>query len=93
MDYDGKRNGAYGPGFFQLDLRVGYRIRIPGGSRTLDAFGEIFNATDRANYNNPTVLTLGHPAADRRLTDFLTLTTLRPGAIPRTGQFGLRFGF
>ncbi len=92
VDYDGKRNGAYGPGFFQLDLRLGYRINIPGGRR-LDAFAEIFNLTDRANFNNPTVLVLGHPGADRRLTDFLTLTTLRPGGIPRTGQFGLRLGF
>ena len=92
VDYDGKRNGTYGPGFFQLDLRLGYRINIPGGRR-LDAFAEIFNLTDRANFNNPTVLVLGHPGADRRLTDFLTLTTLRPGGIPRTGQFGLRLGF
>ena len=92
VDSNGKRNGVYGPGFFQMDMRVGYRINIPGG-RTISAFGEIFNVTDRANYNNPAVAVLGHPGADRRLTDFLTLTTLRPGAIPRTGQFGLRFGF
>ena len=92
VDYDGKRNGAYGPGFFQLDLRLGYRIGIPGGRR-LDAFAEVFNLTDRANFNNPTVQVLGHPGADRRLTDFLTLTTLRPGGIPRTGQIGLRLGF
>jgi hypothetical protein len=92
VDYDGKRNGTYGPGFFQLDMRVGYRINIPG-SRTLDAFGEVFNLTDRANFNNPVVQVLNHPGADRRLTDFLTLTTLRPGGIPRTGQFGLRLGF
>ena len=92
VDYDGKRNGAYGPGFFQIDLRLGYRISIPGGRR-LDAFGEVFNLTDRANFNNPVVQVLGHPGADRRLTDFLTLTTLRPGGIPRTGQIGLRLGF
>ena len=36
---------------------------------------------------------LGHPAADRRMTDFLVLRSLRPGAIPRTGQVGVRFGF
>jgi hypothetical protein len=39
VDYDGKRNGAYGPAFFQLDMRIGYRINVPGG-RTLDAFGK-----------------------------------------------------
>ena len=58
VDYDGKRNGAYGPGFFQLDLRLGYRIGIPGGRR-LDAFAEVFNLTDRANFNNPVVRSWG----------------------------------
>jgi hypothetical protein len=73
-------------------MRIGYRLPA-GASRTLDVFGEIFNATNRANFDNPVVAVLGHPAADRRLTDFLTLTTLRPGGIPRTGQIGLRLGF
>jgi hypothetical protein len=27
VDFDGARNGAYGPAFFQLDTRVGYRLR------------------------------------------------------------------
>ena len=92
VDYDGTRNGAYGPGFFQLDLRVGYRLPM-GAARTLDVFGEVFNVTDRANFNNPTTTVLTYPVADRRLTDFLVLQTLRPGGIPRTGQFGIRFGF
>jgi hypothetical protein len=89
---DGTRNGAYGPGFVQLDMRIGYRLPA-GTNRTLDVFGEIFNATNRTNFDNPVISVLGHPAADRRLTDFLTLTTLRPGGIPRTGQIGLRLGF
>ena len=81
---EGGRNGAYGPAFFQLDLRAGYRIRL-GQRRTLDVFGEMFNATDRANFDNP--------SGDRRLTTFLVRTALRPGGVPRTGQFGVRFGF
>jgi hypothetical protein len=92
VEYDGKRNGAYGPGFFQLDTRIGYRLRMPG-ARTLDVFGELFNLTNRANFDNPIVMVLTHPAADRRLTDFLQVRTLRPGAVPRTGQFGIRLGF
>jgi hypothetical protein len=36
---------------------------------------------------------LMHPVADRRLTNFLQLVTLRPGAVPRTGQIGIRLGF
>jgi hypothetical protein len=49
--------------------------------------------TNRANFDNPTTMVLTHPTADRRLTDFLVLRTLRPGGIPRTGQIGVRFGF
>jgi TonB dependent receptor len=92
VDYDGSRNGTYGPDFFQLDTRIGYRLRLPG-DRTLDMFGEIFNVTNRANFDNPITTVLTHPAADRRLTDFLQVRTLRPGAVPRTGQIGIRLGF
>ena len=84
VESDGGRNGAYGPSFFQLDLRAGYRIRF-GQRRTLDVFGEVFNATDRANFASP--------SGDRRLTTFLVLTALRAGAVPRTGQIGVRIGF
>ena len=93
VDFDGRRNGAYGPGFFQLDMRVGYRLPA-GADRTLDVFGEVFNVTNRANFANPTTnVLINHPVADRRLTDFLVLQTLRAGGIPRTGQIGIRFGF
>jgi hypothetical protein len=99
VDYNGKRNGAYGPGFVEMDLRLGYRLRLPRES-TVDIFGEVFNVTDRANFENPftdiatgQLAGTGQPAADRRLTDFLLLTRLRPGGIPRTGQFGIRWGF
>jgi hypothetical protein len=73
-------------------MRVGYRLRA-GSDRTLDIFGEMFNVANRANFDNPATTVLTHPVADRRLTDFLVLRTLRPGGIPRTGQFGIRFGF
>ncbi len=84
VDFDSQRNGARGPGFFQLDLRVGYRFRV-GEGHTLDVFGEAFNVTNRANFNSP--------SGDRRSTNFLRLTSLRSGALPTTGQFGVRFGF
>jgi hypothetical protein len=80
----GGRNGARGPSFFQADVRLGYRIKL-GGVRTAELFAEAFNATNRANFANPT--------GDRFLTNFLRLTALRPGGIPRTYQFGARFGF
>jgi hypothetical protein len=62
----------------------GYRIAL-GQRRTIDLFGEVFNLTDRANFANP--------AGDRRSTNFLLLTALRAGGIPRTGQIGVRIGF
>ncbi|HSC27410.1 MAG TPA: TonB-dependent receptor [Vicinamibacterales bacterium] len=88
VDFESERNGARGPNFFQLDLRLGYRLRLPGlqaNQSTLDVFGEIFNVTDRANFSNPT--------GDRRSSNFLRLTSLRDGALPRTFQIGLRFAF
>jgi len=84
VESEGGRNGARGPNYFQLDLRGGYRIALPDG-RKLEAFVDIFNVTNRANFTNPT--------GDRRLTDFLLLTAVRDGAVPRTAQMGLRFVF
>jgi hypothetical protein len=83
-DFESTRNGATGPGFAQLDLRVGYRLRR-GQGKTLDMFVSVFNVTNRANFENPT--------GDRRLSDFLNLTTLRSGAVPTTMQIGARFEF
>ncbi len=84
VESDGGRNGAYGPGFFKLDLRLGYRFNL-GNQRTVDVFGEIFNVTDRENFANPT--------GDRASANFLRLTSLSTSTTPRTGQFGVRFGF
>ena len=82
----GGRNGARGPGFMQLDMRVGYRARL-GSRRTLDTFVEVFNATDHANFTNP--------SGDRRnAADFLRLNSLvATSGFPRQGQLGFRLGF
>jgi hypothetical protein len=86
VENKGGRNGARGPGFMQLDLRLGYRARV-GGRRTLDIFGEVFNATNHVNFTNP--------SGDRRnATDFLRLNSLvATSGLPRQAQFGLRLGF
>ena len=77
--------GAYGPDFFQLDVRLGHRTRW-GSRQTLDIFFDIFNITDRANFNNPN--------GDRESANFLLLTGLRAGSgFPRQAQFGMRWGF
>jgi hypothetical protein len=84
-NYDGRRNDATGPGFFQLDTRFGWRLNL-GHGRTLDVSADVFNITNRANFANPG----GNQGAP---TTFLVLTALRAGAAPRTLQFGLRYGF
>jgi hypothetical protein len=84
-DYDGKRNGARGPGYFQFDTRFGYRLRL-GEGRTLDVSADVFNLTNRANFAVPS----GNQAAP---ATFLVISALRDGATPRTLQLGVRFGF
>ena len=86
VENKGGRNGVRGPGFMQLDMRVGYRARL-GSRRTLDAFLDVFNATDHANFTNP--------SGDRRNTaDFLRLSGLVANSgLPRQAQLGLRLGF
>ena len=52
VENKGGRNGAYGPGFLQIDLRAGYRMRLRQ-ARTIDLFAEVFNLTNEANFANP----------------------------------------
>jgi hypothetical protein len=83
VESDGGRNGARGPSFLQADVRLGYRFRF--GSRYLELFGDVFNLTNRANFDIP--------SGDRRSTNFLTYTALRAGAVPRTAQLAVRVQF
>jgi len=86
VENNGGRNGARGPGFMQLDMRIGYRARL-GSRRTLDVFGEAFNVTNHVNFTNP--------SGDRRNTaDFLRLAGLvATSGLPRQAQLGVRLGF
>jgi hypothetical protein len=85
VEYDGGRAGGRGPGYAQLDLRAGYRIRL-GGARTLDAFLDVFNLTNRANFANPSV--------DQRLpATFLRLRDVSDEGPTRTAQINVRLGF
>ena len=84
-------NGARGPDYSILNLRAGYRIRMPG-NRTLQAHVDLFNVTNRANFNNP--ITPNGTTADRRdTTTFLVLRSIRGGGPTRTAQFNLRYSF
>ncbi len=81
----GGRNGAYGPGFAQVDLRFAYKARAGSDQRTVDIYVEVFNVTNRANFTNPT--------GDMRSGSFLVPTSLYGGGFPRQLQIGARFGF
>ena len=84
VENDGGRRGARGPGYARLDLRGGYRFRLPR-QRTLDAFVDVFNTTNRASFNNPT--------GDRRLADFLVVRSIVDGGPTRLVQLTLRYAF
>ena len=85
---EGGRFGARGPDYFQVDIRAGWRRRIQ--DRTLELFVDVFNLTNRTNWDNPLVAN-----SDERLPNtFLTLTNLRGGSgFPRSVQFGTRIAF
>ena len=95
VDYEGGRNGARGPAYASLDFRAGYVFRLPGG-RTLNAFVDMFNATNEPNFASPVNVTANTGnvnASDRRLAPtFLNLTSLVNG-VTRTFQLNMRLGF
>ena len=84
--YTGGRNGAYGPDYLQVDLRAGWRRRI--AKNTLEFFVDVYNITNRTNFENPL-------NTDRRQSAaFLELTLLRGGSgFPRQAQLGVRYVF
>jgi hypothetical protein len=85
VEYEGGRFGTRGPGYAQFDLRAGYRIQL-GGGRTLDAFLDVFNLSNRANFANP--------STDQRLpATFLRLRDVSDEGPTRTAQINVRFGF
>ena len=81
VEFDGKRNGARGPDIFQADVRAGWRHRM-GGSRVLEVFLDIFNITNRANFDNPVLANRDQ----RTPANFLVLTNLYGGErLPAAG--------
>jgi hypothetical protein len=89
VEYKGGRNGAIGPDYFQLDVRAGWRRKVTA-SRALELFLDIYNITNRANFDNPVTAN-----QDRRLpATFLVITNLRGGGgFPRQAMMGARFVF
>jgi hypothetical protein len=83
-NYKAERNGAYGPGFLGLDMRLGYGFTLKG-RRRLEVSADIFNLTNRTNFLNPT----GNQAS----AQFLLLTAYSTSYTPRKVQIGARFEF
>lgn len=82
---EGGRNGARGPAFAELDMRLGYRQKL-AQARTVDFFLEMFNVTNEPNFANP--------SGDRRVAStFLVPTTSLGGGQPFQIQIGARLGF
>ncbi len=83
-NYKAERNGAYGPGFFGVDMRIGYGFRVRG-QRQLEISADLFNLTNRTNFANPT----GNQAS----AQFLLLTAYSTSYSPRKVQIGARLEF
>jgi len=83
--YKSERNGAYGPGFLNADMRFGYRFGLPG-SRRIELNVDLFNMTNHVNFANPSG-NQGAPAS------FLVLNAYSTSYAPRKLQFGVRYQF
>lgn len=83
LDADGRavRNGLEGSNKIQLNLRLQYIVR-PSPAQSVGFFWEIYNLTDRANFDNP--------VSNRRSPLFGQVTVADE---PRTMQLGLRYTF
>jgi len=80
---EGGFRGARGPDQMLLSLRGRYAFKL-GGGRSLQAWVDVFNITNRANFNTP--------SSDRR--DAATFLILRAVTNPtRTAQLNFRFSF
>ncbi|PYQ77659.1 MAG: hypothetical protein DMG01_14170, partial [Acidobacteria bacterium] len=68
-----------------------YRFKLPGGgNRRVMAYVDIFNLTNRANFNNPAT----NGAADiRDAANFLIVRSIRNGGPSRTAQVNVRYDF
>jgi len=85
VENGGGIRGARGPSYFLINMRAGYRFRLPKG-RDLQAHVDVFNVTNHANFNSPN--------GDRRDTaTFLIVRSILNGGPTRTAQFNLKYTF
>ena len=82
--YKSERNGARGPRFAELDMRLGYRLRLPQGRR-IELAADLFNLTNRTNFATPT--------GTQSSPQFLILRAYNTSYTPRKVQVGARIEF
>ena len=89
VDFDGKRNGASGPGSFQADARLQYKRNL--GEHLSGAFTfEVFNLTNHANFGIPSG---NFSNSNPNGTPSINFLNLSGTGIPRTVQLGFRVEF
>lgn len=84
VEFDGKRGGARGPDYFQVDLRAGWRFKLPD-RHLLDISVDVFNIFNRTQFDNP--------SGNQGGTAFLILDDVQDRYLPRAAQiqFTLRY--
>jgi hypothetical protein len=84
VEFDGKRGGARGPDYFQVDLRAGWRFRLPD-RHLLDISVDVFNVFNRTQFDNP--------SGNQGSAAFLILDDVQDRYLPRAAQvqFTLRY--
>jgi Carboxypeptidase regulatory-like domain/TonB dependent receptor-like, beta-barrel len=84
-NYESKRNGARAPGFFDFDMRLGYRVGLSKGRR-LEIAADLFNLTNHVNFATP-------GGNQNTPSTFLVLTAYSTSYSPRKLQIGARIQF
>ena len=82
--YKAERNGAYGPGFVNADVRLGYRFGAQ--TRRVEVFADIFNVTNHTNFDRPS-------GNSGNAQTFLVLNAYNTSYSPRKLQIGARLQF
>jgi hypothetical protein len=91
--FDGRRNGARGPNYFQADVRAGWHFKVQQ-NKTLEVFLDIFNITNHANLELPVNANRDLRFLGSSSDTFLVLTNLYGGGgFPRQAQLGVRLAF
>jgi hypothetical protein len=93
VEFDGARNGARGPNYFQTDVRAGWHFKVQQ-QKTLEVFLDIYNITNRANFDLPVNANRDLRFRGTASDSFLVLTNLYGGGgFPRQAQLGVRLAF